>query len=92
MSRAILILDKMPENCMNCRLRYKDGDTDEWFRFRCHISEDQIPKEGKLNNCPLKPMPRKLPIESGSIMNTFKESTKYKHIGYNKCIDEILGG
>lgn len=41
--------------------------------------------------CPLKPMPKKLPIESGSIMNTFKESTKYRHIGFNQCVDEILG-
>ena len=39
----------------------------------------------------LKPMPKKLPIESGSIMNTFKDSTKYRHIGFNQCVDEILG-
>lgn len=57
--KAILVLDKMPENCMECPLRFKDGDTDDWFRFRCHMSTDQIPKEGRLNNCLLKPLPQK---------------------------------
>lgn len=45
----------------------------------------------KAKGCPLKPLPKKLPLESGSITNTFKESTKYKHIGYNTCLDEIVG-
>lgn len=51
--KAILVLDEMPENCMKCPLRFKDGDTDDWFRFRCHMSTDQIPKEGRLWNCEL---------------------------------------
>ena len=61
--KAILILDKMPENCMECPLRFKDGDTDDWFRFRCHMSTDQIPKDGRLNNCELKPLLEKYTVE-----------------------------
>lgn len=85
MNKAILILDKMPENCMECPLRFKDGDTDDWFRFRCHISKDQIPKEDRLWNCPLKPMPEKKQKDNSNELNLGYE------LGYNACIDEILG-
>ena len=90
--KAILILDKMPENCMECPLRFKDGDTDDWFRFRCHMSTDQIPKEGRLNNCELKPLPEKVEtpkIIQEQIDGWHKLAGEY--IGWNACIDELLG-
>ena len=86
---AILVLDKMPENCMECPLRFKDGDTDDWFRFRCHISKDQIPKEGRLWNCELKPMPQK---ESEKHREEIEDWTGLLYSqGWNNCIDTILG-
>ena len=82
--KAILILDKMPENCMECPLRFKDGDTDDWFRFRCHMSTDQIPKEGRLNNCLLKPLPeyKYLTAENDNLYDR----------GWDDCLTKILGG
>lgn len=96
MSKAILILDEMPNECMKCPLRFKDGDTDDWFRFRCHMSTDQIPKEGKLNNCLLKPLPQKKdPFEEHMKVERneryISESLINQIRGYNFCIDEILG-
>ena len=91
---AILVLDKMPENCMECPLRFQDGDTDDWFRFRCFASTDQIPKEGRLCNCELKPMPIK---EEGFAYYQTRDGVWHKpsEVGYaggwNACIDEILG-
>lgn len=79
--KAILVLDKMPNECMECPLRYKDGDTDDWFRFRCHMSTDQIPKEGRLRNCLLKPLPQKI---EGYIDYEYGD-------GWNDCIDKIIG-
>ena len=55
--------------------------------FTCELGGSKV----CIGGCPLKPLPDKLPLESGSIMNTFKESTKYKHIGYNACLDDIFG-
>ena len=87
--KALIVID-MPD----------DAKLDEWFakiqldRMRVPISEMYgviFDKTKVLNFVPLRPMPKKRPLESGSITNTFKESTKYKHIGYNTCLDEILG-
>ena len=93
MSKAILVLDEMPENCMECPLRFKDGDTDDWFRFRCHMSTDQIPKEGKLNNCLLKPLPEKKHNNGGyRVIDGIEWFYDSEHDdGWNDCIDEILG-
>lgn len=84
---AILVLDKMPENCMECPLRFKDGDTDDWFRFRCHMSTDQIPKEGRLSNCELKPLPKRISPQDVDLSNQLELG--YLH-GRNDCINEIL--
>lgn len=87
MSKALLVID-MPNECMECTLRYKDGDTDDWFRFRCHISDDQVQKGERLENCPLKPMPEKRITD---LLTTCDFGCGFD-TGYNACIDEILGG
>lgn len=74
--KAILVID-IPEE-------YMGSDIDVRL-----YGKNQTIHERYVNK--LRPMPNKLPLESGSIMNTFKESTKYKHIGWNDCLDEILG-
>lgn len=99
MDKSILVLDKMPENCMECPLRFKDGDTDDWFRFRCIKSTDQIPKEGRLLNCELKSMPHELPTPymmrqimiAEGIQTEKPPYTEEYQKGYNDCISEILG-
>lgn len=86
--KAILVID-MPNECMECPLRFKDGDTDDWFRFRCHISEDQINKGERLENCPLRPIPKK--IEAPEIYELWNTDNNEYIKGWNDCIDEILG-
>lgn len=88
--KAILVID-MPENCMECPLRYKDGDTDDWFRFRCFKSEDQIPKEGRLWNCELKPIPQKKILDEELFMLGNFRLIQARFTGWNDCIDTITG-
>lgn len=85
--KAILVLDEMPESCMKCPLRFKDGDTDDWFRFRCIKNTDQIPKEGRLWNCELKPLPQR----KEELYYPCNEYMQAVNEGFNKCIDELLG-
>lgn len=81
--KAVLVID-MPKNCLKCHLLEYDKEIGVVCRH--NWTGDSRP-----DWCPLKPLPNKLPLESGSIMNTFKESTKYKHIGWNACLDVITG-
>lgn len=92
MNRAVLLID-MPNECMECPLRYKDGDTDDWFRFRCHISDDQVAKGERLENCPLKPMPNKKDVDEELAWDMFANmhDIQMLDVGYNRCIDDILG-
>ena len=85
--KAILVID-MPENCIDCPLHQRYCGAVCRALEKEHTDDRFYQKE---EWCPLRPMPNKLPLESGSIMNTFKESTKYKHIGWNDCLDEIMG-
>ena len=84
--KAILILDKMPESCLECEVL----DNDELTCLGMKV------EYGHLNNrqyfCPLKPMPKKLLIlghyQDNELLNS--EEIAYAK-GRNACIDEILG-
>ena len=78
--KKILILEE-PESCETCPLRSYSNLALQCTPLRKTKETDDV--------CPLRPVPNKLPLESGSIMNTFKESTKYKHIGWNACLEEL---
>lgn len=85
MNKSILVIDT-PMSCEDCELC-----TNGYICLRLGEVDESV-ENGTIDlRCPLKPMPQKLSIESGSITNTFKDSTKYMHIGYNDCIDELLG-
>lgn len=73
---------------MECPLRFKDGDTDDWFRFRCIKSTDQIPKEGRLGNCELKLLPKRINPLDADLSNQL--DLGYLH-GRNDCINKVLG-
>jgi hypothetical protein len=94
--KAILIVDK-PECCLDCPCSYTygyhEGDPTDDI---CEVTEYRLTKENMNERiptwCPLKPMPEKKEL------NEFKyrmlvngEQFFYKDIGWNKCIDEILG-
>lgn len=79
MSKAILVID-MPKTCGECILANEDYDC-------CQATQKSISynERGYGVECPLKPMPQKKKEVRGFYYQTTWE------IGYNACIDEILG-
>jgi len=83
--KAILLMN-MPEACSICDFSGSDGD-------RCYIlgediSEEMYMNDEKLVNCPLQEMPEKMEVcgkypQPGPVPS-------YR-IGWNNCIDRILG-
>ena len=75
--KTVLVIDS-PKDCIECPL----------FAFECcHVRRKEIPMENitqgiKPEWCPLKCLPKKLPMKSKHMM--------WQH-GWNDCIDEILG-
>lgn len=87
--KAILVIDK-PENCYSCRFCqdihgscYCCGCGDTWYK---HQLEDEE-MSSKPDWCPLKPIPEK----KNSQWILFENKEDEYHIGWNDCIDEILG-
>ena len=83
MAKAMLIMD-MPTSCDMCDF------VDEQYYY-CNVpwfGENVIDYvECRHESCPLREVPQKKKI---TIKETEYENTK--RIGYNACIDEILGG
>lgn len=86
--KAILVLNEMPKNCLECPLGKNMSIAIETC-IQCPIGKCAIDAETEIRPdwCPLKPMPNK---------NTKQYSDGYKYgkgyqNGYNACIDEILG-
>ena len=84
MSKAILILDEMPKDCLDCELLngYDNSCVGGKIGYDA-IYEDRI----KPKWCPLKRIPQK----KYDGLNFF-EWKMYKNQGWNDCVDEILGG
>ena len=91
MSKAILVMD-MPSRCLSCNcVGYIRRNVRINF---CRIGgeilrEDDYYKE-KPDWCPLKPMPQKK--EEWIITGVHGAKTHGFNMGYNACVDEILGG
>ena len=101
--KAILVLE-IPKNCLECPFRYKSeemslGNFTYQSLFRCKfepegLCEDDgdtvylndIMMKSKPDWCPLKPVPEK------EVLLTYPEYRENDYsLGYNACIDEILG-
>lgn len=84
MSKTILIIDT-PNCCGNCDLctLYYDEQFEE-SEYKCFATKENVELDNdfKLNNCPLKPMPRLRP--------PFNEYDEFA-LGWNSCINYILG-
>ena len=76
MSKAILVID-MPSGCNECDIMCQ--------QYYATIKKEELKCGMKPHNCPLKPMPEK------QINFTFNELDNASMIGWNECIDEILG-
>lgn len=96
--KAILVID-MPKNCDECP--YCGFSITEEDKRTClfadnHIFYDFDVESGRHECCPLKPMPsKKVPVfdpNSASYDEERERSIMNEIDGYNRCIDEILGG
>lgn len=82
--KGILVVD-MPEHCNDCAFRTGDNRGNYWChallpRLKLGTIDGMIPRHIK---CPLKPMPSKYEL-------TTEKGNRYA-VGWNDCIDEILG-
>lgn len=88
--KAILVIDEMPKDCGDCRLISCIGDKafcDALIYAHGGLNKPEIHIGDKPNWCPLKPMPQK-ENEFDKCLNDYGRGWR---IGYNHCIDEILG-
>ena len=78
-------MEKMPKHCFECPC--VDSLNDMCKKEVKHISRiDAIMKEEKPEWCPLREVPQYKSIDVDGI------SEFYAHIGFNQCLNEILGG
>lgn len=90
--KAILVIDKMPNGCWKCPLHSWD-DEDNWVGCQMLFGRQTGCMDDKFipipNGCPLKPMPEAFeePIE----ISTSREINFGYMLGYNACLDDILG-
>ena len=80
MAKGIIIID-IPENCGECPCYMET----EMYGYWCGITDEEIYNKNK-RDCPIKPMPEK--IEYKTRVGILQE---YEALGFNTCIDEILG-
>lgn len=87
MAKAMLIMD-MPKNCMECQLLVGFiGKEVAVCTGTTNSKKYAFPDEGRPNYCPLREVPQKKEDRASKSLVRIGE-----RIGYNKCIDEILGG
>lgn len=87
--KAVLVID-MPECCYDCDFcRFSGGYVHGYYGRDCLITGEHIQNNNfdiitsRHKTCPLKPMPEKELI--------WNDNDDYQ-MGWNACIDEILGG
>ena len=85
--KAILVLDEMPKNCLECPLGKNMSIAIETC-IQCPLGKCAIDAETEIRPdwCPLRELPN--PKEQGKAENILEIFT---NAGYNACIDEILG-
>lgn len=96
--KAVLVLNDMPEKCINCPLcRVLDEDDFESVAMACKIIGYQEDFEKKPENCPLKEMPKEKEVPFADKLMFITELSKEdtynigKAEGWNDCLDNILG-
>lgn len=82
--KAILVLDKMPKSCANCRLKRGLFCGENGNSLYDYIHYNDKPSD-KPDWCPLRPLPERKPKDNSNEVNLGFE------LGWNACLDEILG-
>lgn len=93
MNKAILILDKMPECCEECRLINSHYDNEYGWQTYCGGDYHRIKEKDKKYFCPLKPLPQKKHNNGGyRVIDGTEWFYDSEHDdGWNDCIDTLLG-
>ena len=97
--KAILVVDEMPTKCKDCPHSYEGIFCLNAYEPNEAVEGGMMWKEtnpqDKPKWCPLKPMPsKKVPVfdpNSASYDEERERSIMNEIVGYNRCIDEILG-
>jgi hypothetical protein len=82
MSKAMLIMD-MPSSCPDCPCLNREN-------YKCQKTEKYLGCEEGVDDRPIWCPLRECPTKKERNFDTLAEL--YEIIGYNACIDEILGG
>ena len=81
MAKAILIME-MPTRCGQCPFHYATQDDNCNVVDKCQLLDKEIDGyRKKYSDCPLRDVPQKKTVNGC-----------FYEMGYNACIDEILGG
>lgn len=91
MSKAVLVIDEMPDNCFKCKLcqfafdseLFEDGEA--YCVYESESIQENFDNESKPEWCPLRALPEKKSIENKSDIGVAVFG------GWNACIDEITG-
>ena len=99
MAKGIVVLDGIPSKCSDCILF---GENDD-YGFYCNKSKKFIAdKESVPGWCEIKPVPEYRPevitygdctMTSDSFSSTVRSTGRInkENVGFNECLDEILG-
>lgn len=98
MTKAILVID-MPNDCLYCPCMRHNIEDDGTMWDDCKVALRPLTVEERDNKptwCPLIEMPKKIEysllFDTDEINGEHKPNTNfYTKIGYNACVDEILG-
>ena len=91
MAKAVIVMD-MPESCMECRFRVNKVDIKCGANYGRYVRAE---KEERPDWCPLQMLPERKFIRDypdGYKMNMKQTVEKCAYEGYNRCLDDILGG
>ena len=88
-SKAILVID-MPKHCFDhCPLEY-DAISCNCADPEDVIGDEELSDKERPSWCQLRPLPKRKEVHYTDPL--FGEVENLTNIGYNKCLDEILGG
>lgn len=99
MTKGIVVLDDMPDKCSDCILFRKNDDCGCY----CDKSKKFITDKGSVPEwCEIKPVPEYRPevivygdctMTSDALSNTVRSTGRInkENVGFNECLDEILG-
>lgn len=90
MSKAVLVLDEMPDNCFKCRFcqfafdsdLFEDGEA--YCAYESESIQENLDNGSKPDWCPLRELPGKAYHEN------FCDNGRYDR-GWNECLNEITG-